>query len=43
MSFKNNLLIKENLEIGKGPFRNTLEFLSLNTVSVVLRRLNVEP
>jgi hypothetical protein len=43
MSLKNNVLITENLEIGKETFRNAFEFLSLNTVRAELRRLNIEP
>jgi hypothetical protein len=42
MNFK-NVLITENLEIGKNPFRNALEFLSLNILGAALRKLNVEP
>ena len=43
MNFKNNLLIKENVEIRKALLRNALEFLFLNIVYAALRRLNVEP
>jgi hypothetical protein len=43
MSFKNNVLITENLEIGKESFRSALEVLSLNTVGAALKRFEVEP
>jgi len=39
MIFKNGLLITENLEIGKEPFINALEFLYLNTVGAALEDL----